>query len=143
MDWAYTWEYLSGQGIMFWTATVAVALGITLILTAGHLQWRRLRRRTAEPVFAVRAAKRATNSDPEPDFLEKEQKNNNLHIPSPPAYESPDPQEMGYLMARLRIAADRLAGFQSSRLQTPSILPDSHLKEDRPGVEYLFRAGKG
>ena len=145
MDWANTWEYLSGQGIMFWTATLAVALGMTLILTAGHLQWRRLRKRTSQPVFAVRTTKAATLSDaePEPVIREMGHRNENLHMPSPPADHNLDPREMGVLMARLRIAANRLADFQSSSLQTPPIWEDSHLKEDRHGVEYLFRAGKG
>lgn len=145
MDWAITWEYLSGQGLMFWTATVAVALGITLILTAGHLQWRRLRRGSAKPVFAVRASKRTTLADPapEPAVRDMELPNKNFQIPTSSPDQNLDPHEMGVLMARLRIAADRLASFQGSRLATPAILTDSQLKEDRPGVEYLFRAGKG
>ena len=145
MDWANTWEYLSGQGIMFWTATLAVALGITLILTAGHLQWRRLRKRTAEPVYAVRVARPTTLADPQPAPLVREMgpQNENLHISWPPADQDLDSQEMGVLMARLRIAADRLADFQNFGLENPPKLKDSHLKEERHGVEYLFRAGKG
>ena len=45
MDLASTWEHLAAQGTMFWSASGAVALGLTLILTAGIAQIRRNRRR--------------------------------------------------------------------------------------------------
>ena len=139
MDWVNMWEFLSGQGIMFWSAAVAVALGITLILTAVHLQWRR---RQAARIAGIQAS-----VFPEPSF----DATNEGTSPSSGAIDSahrgdrstPDQAEMWDLVARLRVAADRLAEIQASSRTHPSIFDDSHLKDDRNEVEYLFRAGKG
>lgn len=145
MDWASTWEYLSGQGIMFWTATVAVALGSTLILAAVHLQWRRLRSRPAKHVSTEQTPKPATLPDPVPvrPGGDRDPENETKSSGPQPAVFDQDHLEMGVLVSRLQSAANRLAAYQNSRLPNPTEIGDSYLKADPDGVEYLFRAGKG
>jgi hypothetical protein len=145
MDWVNMWDNLLEQGIMFWSAIVAVALGVTLILTAGHLQWRRLRARPVTRVRALPIHEPETLSDPGEAHSGVEIVLQNGHLPVHilPAFPDEDRREMGVLMARLRSAADRLADLQGSRLQILSDDQDSQLKEGRNGVEYLFRTGKG
>ena len=149
MDWVSTWDNLSGQGIMFWSATVAVALGITLILTAGHLQWRRLRARPSNLVPARPDVEPAAPLDPrlvpsgQENGRENHPPNTRFQANSQSADQVDDRREMGVLMARLHSAADKLSEYHRSRLQIPAGIQDSRLKEDRNGVEYLFRAGKG
>ena len=144
MNWVSMWEYLSGQGIMFWSATAAVALGFTLILTAVHIQWRR-RSRPAKHNPAMDAKIPPTLPDPAPvkSSEDMDPQSGKSPLQPPTTFQGQDHFEIGGLMSRLRSAADRLAAYQGSRSQNPTVLTDSHLKEDPNGVEYLFRAGKG
>ena len=137
--------WFAGQGLMFWTAAGAVALGVTLILSAGYIQFKRIR---TKPVLTFT-----------PDLAEKPEP---LEIPA----EVPlDPQlnddyqkspewlgtttgkadsgELSLLLARLRKAADRLDVHQRSCGQHPVESVESPLKESREGVDYLFRTGTG
>jgi hypothetical protein len=140
MDLAITWENLSSQGIMFWSATLAVALGLTLILTAGMIHFRRVRSRSRtpignpqvmpEPVFDHAKVAERAKSDP---ALEK----------AAAVSAGPNHREWSLLLARLRYAADRLEEFERLRPECPARSHESPLKESRNGVDYLFRAGKG
>jgi len=137
--------WVAGQGVMFWTATGAVALGITLILSAGYIQFKRIR---SKPVLTFT-----------PDLAEKpeplelpaevplEAQLNNDYQKAPvllgTATGKADSREICLLLARLRKAADRLDGHQRSCGQHPVESVESPLKESREGVDYLFRTGTG
>lgn len=136
---------LADQGYMFWSATGAVALGVTLILAAGYIQFQRIRSKS-DPQVATDLAEK-----PEPAVLPDE-------VHSEPKLNSDDQKELIWLgtaikesnsgelrllLARLRKAADRLDGFQRAIDQHPVASIESPLKESREGVDYLFRTGTG
>ena len=130
---------------MFWSASGAVALGVTLILTAGIIQVRRLRTRACRPAVPNPA------DLPEPvakvaDIpLGGEMKEDSRKSPTGPgsrAEEQKD-QESRLLLARLRHAVDRLEEFQRIRRDMPRKSAESSLKGCHGGVDYLFRTGTG
>ena len=140
-----TLERFSDQGFMFWSATGAVALGVTLILAAGYIQFQRIRSKSVPQVATDLAEK------PEPVALADE-------VPSKGKLNSDvqkelvwlgstskeaDSGELRLLLTRLRKAADRLDGFQRASDQHPPETVESPLKESREGVDYLFRTGTG
>lgn len=129
MDITSVWEYFTGQNPMFMAATGSVALGVTLILAAGTVQMKRLRARAGKAPAAEIAV-------PAPPALEIEE----TTIQDPEPASNP---EMQHLLARLRIAADKLENFRASNAADTPARQDSPLKSAHSGVDYIFRAGTG
>ena len=145
MDLASTWQNIAGNGFMFWSATGAVALGITLILASGFLQVRRFRARAGHPVSPAPAER------PEPatevvdisSDREMEVESWNTTAEPGPGSEEQNSRELRFLLARLRSAADQLEDFRRIRREIPLDRAESSLKDSRAGVDYLFRTGTG
>ena len=131
MDLSGVMQSLRDQGPAYWVAASSVALGATLLVTAGLLQWRRfqvrvpLRRSCPAPRLTAPATAAAGYAA--------------RTIDSPPAVSSAlDPA----LAARLAAAADRLAAVRAD-LSRRERLPDgSDLKAPVSHVEYVFRSGE-
>jgi hypothetical protein len=141
----FSGSILANQGFMFWSATSAVALGFTLVVTAGFIHFRRLRSRSGRPDLPARVAlpdpvvigadiplKKEMNEDSPKDILG----------PGSSSIE-PDTRQLRLLLARLRTAADQLEDFRHSRLPFPAESSESSLKELPEAVDYLFRTGTG
>ena len=133
MDLTSTWSSLADQGVMFWSATGAVALGTTLILGAGFLHLRRWRSRPISKISPVPAQTPAKGKM-------------TAETPKTPARatiasETQNTREMHLLLARLRSAADRLEDFRRANGENPAPTGESPLKESLDGVDYLFRTG--
>ncbi len=135
----------SDQGYMFWSATGAVALGVTLILAAGYIQFQRIRSKSVPQVATDLAEK------PEPVVLPDEVPSKaklNINDQKELVWldstsKEADPGELRLLLTRIRKAADRLDGFQRASDRHPPAPVESPLKESREGVDYLFRTGTG
>ena len=133
------------QGIMFWSATGAVALGVTLILAAGYLQFQRIRSKAGRPKITDLAA------EPEPvDIPAELPLDTELNSGPQKALVwlgtntgEANSEELSHLLCRLRKAADRLDSYQRTCGRQPADSTESPLKESREGVDYLFRTGTG
>ncbi len=128
MDLSGVMQSLRDQGPAYWVAASSVALGATLLVTAGLLQWRRfrvrvpLRRSCPVPRLTAAAAGYAART-----------------IDSPPAVSSAlDPA----LAARLAAAADRLAAVRADLSRWERLPDGSDLKVPVSHVEYVFRSGE-
>jgi len=145
MELASVLKSIADQGIMFWSATGAVALGVTLIIAAGIIQVRRLRRRSGRRVSPIPEARiEAVHKSPNQAILpEKSREYGKISEAPAPWPEELDSQEMDLLLARLRSAADQLEKYQCATCQNPVSRAESPLKDTSGGVDYLFRAGTG
>ena len=135
----------AGQGIMFWSAAGAVALGVTLILASGFIQVRKIRRKSDLPVIQESINKPDPEEIPRDIELDREMMGMSREISVEPVsmFEEPNPGELRILQARLRFIADRLEDHQLSRPEMPAQTAESSLKETPAGVDYLFRTGTG
>ena len=145
MELANTWQSIADNGIMFWAATGAVALGIALTLASGLIQVRRLRSRTDLPVAAVPSEhpEPAAQIDEIPLDREMKVKSQNDQVGPEPTSSEQISRELGLVRARLRSIADRLEDFQRTRRHRPLDRSESSLKDSHDGVDYLFRTGTG
>lgn len=158
MDWISMWNSVADQGALFWTATSAVALGLTLILVAGVMHLQRWRHRSS----GTRSSELVSNSEAKPVMrqappaVSDEQVQDSTATPghrqesleiqnysprSPESTGSTNSAEMLVLSARLRKAADRLEDHRRTNGENPVTTGDSPLKESLDGVDYLFRTG--
>lgn len=130
MDLAKILENLQAMGPAYWVAAAAVALGCTLLITAGVLQWRSRRtgrqrpvHRDSLPITAARDYATQSTSGPA-------EYRSTASIAADTA-----------LTARLAVAAARLETIHAA-MATLERLPDgSALKPAPSHVEYVFRAG--
>jgi len=136
---------MADQGIMFWSASGAVALGVTLILSAGIIQVRRLRLRSGRRVSSIPEAKvePVNKSSNQAKIREKSLECPKTLEVTKQMSEGPDNQELHLLLARLRSAVDQLDKYHLTTCQNSASQAESPLKECRDGVDYLFRAGTG
>ena len=142
---SFSGSIIANQGFMFWSATSAVALGFTLVVTAGFIHFRKLRSRSGGPDLPARVAL------PEPivipaDIPLNQEMNEAPHLDvldSGSSSIEPNTRQLRLLVARLRKAADQLEGFRHSRLPFSAESSESSLKESPEGVDYLFRTGTG
>jgi len=142
---ANAWATLSDQGVMFWTAAGAVALGITLILISGVIQFRRLRGRATGQISEVPeyCAKPAHKVLDVPLNQESPRATDASAEKTMPGQFEENSGELLLLLARLRSAADQLEDYRHARLAAPHGPAQSSLKESCTGVDYVFRAGTG
>jgi hypothetical protein len=148
MDLISNWEQVGGQGLLFWSAMGAVALGITLILTAGviHLRKFQARKRVRSQVPLGTEAVTPPAAGQVPANVEIMENSKASSAPATRSKMSLDPrveQELLLLSARLRSAIDRLEELQLQRNPNAADKPESSLKDSQDGVDYLFRAGTG
>ena len=134
---------VADQGFMFWTATGAVALGVTLILAAGYIQFQRIRSNSRAPQAPAPAENPELVQLPAETPLDPKM---NEALQKPLVWlgtsgEEGNSEELGLLLDRLRKAADRLDAFKGSSGEIPPESHESPLKESREGVDYLFRTG--
>ncbi len=131
---------IDGQGLVFWGAVAAVALGLTLLLVTGLVyvrQWSRKRARAAgsgrgTPAAAALArgqAARAYGSplDPGGDAAAGD---------AAQVYQKA-------LLSRLQAMGDRLEALAASLPAQDGRLRQSGLKHPPAGVEYVFKKGIG
>ncbi len=148
MEFANTWESMAGQGLMFWSATGAVALGVALILSSIFIKVRRLRARAVRmtstaPADRVMPIEKVESIAETPLDRENRGESRNTPAESQPRSEEPNNLELRLLLARLRSAVDRLEDFRGSDRGFPVESAESSLKASRDGVDYLFRTGTG
>jgi hypothetical protein len=158
MEWNSMWNDAANQGALFWTATGTVALGVTLILSAGimHLQKWRHRSGVQSPSLPTTRSKVGAGTHTAPQEISlgtlkdsagtSVQVSENVTLPAgPPRASTPaglaHSSEMLILLARLRTAADRLDEFRRQNGGNPAPTGESPLKEPLDGVDYLFRTG--
>lgn len=149
MSWAQLQSLFDGQGLVFWAAVTAVALGLTLLSVsivfqvrklAGHSWLRRLRRpgrapqaKDAPPLVTISGdSYHRSGLAPTP-------------VPAADAAADTDPR-LPILLSRLKIAADRLESICAT-------LPDagrpgavagySPLKSALTDVDYVYKTGRG
>lgn len=122
---------MSTMGTAYWIAAAAVALGCTLLVTAGVLHWRRLR---ARRVFAPRPAATAVSAVRE---YAAQAVSSPAATPAAPPRQAVDPA----LMARLHAATARLEALHESMAAAGQLPPGSGLKPAASHVEYVFRSG--
>ncbi len=135
------------QGPVFWAATGAIALGLTLLLVAvlHRLPRPRRRRRTrtetgppasspaasAPEVAAAAQARTAYQDAPAaPRGV----------LASPGLDHDPAERSLALLLRRLQSAGDRLEELAGSVPAADLAAPQSGLKDAAPDVEYVFRA---
>ncbi len=142
---SFTGSIIANQGFMFWSATGAVALGFTLVLTSGFIHFRRLRSRNGGPILPTEMALPEPVIIPADIPLDQEMIEGHQKTAPEPGSGSPRPntRQLRLLLARLRTAADRLEDFQHSSQPVPGKSTESPLKESTEGVDYLFRTGTG
>jgi hypothetical protein len=162
MDLTSMWNSVADQGAMFWSATGAVALGTTLILSAGIMHLRRWRHRPSGKISSVSAtnpvAKPVAESkgeharEPVPAMAAPgpsetlSRRAMNADIPqsasrSAFASEKENSRDLLLLLARLRSSADRLEDYRRAQGENTAPAGESPLKESLNGVDYLFRSG--
>ena len=129
MELTQLWESIAGRNPMFLAATGSVALGITLILTAGIVQLKRFRNRSRHIVplempLPVADVEKITVSQ---DIPEKSAEN----------------AELRHLLRRSRAASDKLEKSRAKKGPDTFYPADSPLKRSPSGVDYIFRAGTG
>jgi len=142
MDFSSISELARSQGPVFWVATVAIALGATLLVVALVQQLRRV----LAAKLAVRVVKpkpMAPVVDSEPDTYEPSLPvTAPLPQPAPPAspFEDTGDYSLALLLRRLQSAGDRLEEIAGDLRGQNPLVDESGLKEDLQDVEYVFRA---
>ncbi len=129
MDLTQLWESIAGRSPMFLAATGSVALGITLIMTAGTVQLKRFRARPRNVVPL---------EIPLP-VMDVEKITANRDIPEKPVENT----ELRHLLLRLKVASDKLEKSRIAKGPETFHPADSPLKRSPSGVDYIFRAGTG
>ncbi len=152
MNWNQIQTLFDGQGIVFWAALAAVALGLTLLSVSIFFQARKmvgsrkfLRRKTttqapvASPVAT--ATPRITVTE---DVYEATGFVPAATTDAPASAPAADPR-LANLLQRLKSSADRLDRIHSSlgRIDALSATTtDSRLKPICEEVDYVYRAGR-
>ncbi len=142
MDFSSISELARSQGPVFWVATVAIALGATLLVVALVQLLRR--------VLAAKRDVRIVMPDPVVQVVDNEPDTYKptlpVTTPAPraaapaPAYEESGDYSLALMLRRLQSAGDRLEEIAGDlKVQNP-LADDSGLKEDLQDVEYVFRA---
>jgi hypothetical protein len=132
MDWNNLTSLAEGQGTVFWVATVAVSLGLTMLVTALVQALRQATRRRATsaaptpPPAEVRPAREAVQAYAASD-------------PPPPAA-APEDSSVALLLRRLQQAGDRLEEIAGDLDASAAFDAVSGLKSEPLDVEYVFRA---
>ena len=155
MDWNLIQQLFAGQGLVFWGAITAVALGLTLLSVSIVFQVRRMvgDRRPGLPLPGLRRGARACASGitltetgyaaaPAPVASRPEPATAPAEAPDGPLPAGPDLREM---RDRLRAAADRLDAIHSSlrpRRAATARAADSPLKAGPGGVDYVYKTGQ-
>jgi hypothetical protein len=144
------------QGPVFWAATAAIALGLTLLLVALlHRAWRAARGRTSGATVAPAQAM-ATATEPADDPAASvaaaiaAATDAYAGAGAPPAAAGPAPlsspddeladQSLALLLRRLQAAGDRLEQIAGDLQDTAGPARDSLLKDAADEVEYVFKA---
>jgi hypothetical protein len=144
MDFQNLLELARGQGLVFWAATGAIALGATLLVVA-LTQY--LRRSLGRGVRRVVVAPPVSSAPPAPPVAVEVARAAAAYEPSTraplaalsPTDEAEEPS-LALLLRRLQTAGDRLeeiAGEVQAHRRQGS---ESTLKEDLQAVEYVFKA---
>lgn len=129
MELTNIWENIAGRNPMFLAALGSVALGVTLILTAGIVQLKRFRARSRHvapletPLPIVDVEKIMVSNDHQDEQVQN--------------------PELRHLLCRLKSAADKLEKSRAKDVLNPHYPADSPLKRPSCGVDYIFRAGTG
>lgn len=169
MDWNQILTLFDGQGLVFWGAVTAVALGLTLLSVSIVFQVRKLVGNRGLGLFARRGrraaghAARAAGITVTEDGYQADTylagtygsgmgtenpsaDRTGADIPeSAPAAAATAGEDMSArLLDRLRTAADRLDGIHSTLRSRGSgaVAGHSQLKGRLPGVDYVYKSGR-
>lgn len=151
MSWNLIQGLFDGQGIVFWSAVTAVALGLTLLSVSIVFQVRKMlaktRIRFKRPVRSRRVETAPTAAEPRITVTENGYQAD-VFVPSTatpaPDHAAVDPL-LDSLLARLKVSADRLEsihtslGHSSGGTTTPA---DSPLKATGEAVDYVYKSGR-
>lgn len=129
MDFASIWESIVGRNPMFLAASGSVALGVSLIISAGLVQLKRFRSRSGH---VLPVEKQAPPEEVEIVLETGESQADTVKTP-----------ELLHLLGRLRAASEKLEKFRATDVRTATQPADSPLKRPPSGVDYIFRAGTG
>lgn len=135
MDWNGITTLAQGQGTVFWVATAAVSLGLTLLVVAllHAVVQRAARRRAAAAMTSAPAAPIPTAASQVAAAYAAEQ----APLATPPEDES---SSLVLMLRRLQQAGDRLEEIAGDREATLGHGHTSALKSGFQDVEYVFRA---
>ena len=152
MNWNQIQTLFDGQGIVFWAALAAVALGLTLLSVSIYLQVRKmvgsrkfLRRKTTTQAPVANPVATAT-----PRITVSEDVNEATGLVpaattgAPASAPAADPR-LANLLQRLKSSADRLDRIHGSlgRIDDLSATTtDSPLKPISEEVDYVYRTGR-
>jgi hypothetical protein len=146
------------RGWLFWTATAAMAAGLSLLLAVGACHVRRLIRRAGiprrgRPRRLPLLRRNAVRGGPQEGYGDQAWRRVNRQAPDPPAdgpvprptLQTPPgpqlaPEALAIMMRRLRSAADRLEEVAEGHAAAAAGGRDSDLKALGCDVEYVFRA---
>jgi hypothetical protein len=141
--------FLANQGILFWIACAAVALGLTMVIVAAVVQTRRLAGRRVSPAQVEKTPdpipERAAEPATLPSVTTAEPVRRRFRGPDRMTRET---DRLVVLLSRLEEAAGRLEAVAADGpniAQVEKLPPsgDSNLKDEVDGVEYVFRAAGG
>ncbi len=156
MNWSQIQTLFDGQGIVFWAALAAVALGLTLLSVSIFFQVRKmvgsrpfLRRQSTTETAAARpiaaAAPRITVTE---DVYEATgfvpAATTAAPAPAPASSPAADPM-LANLLQRLKSSADRLDRIHGSLGRSAGLTAtttDSSLKTSSEEVDYVHRTGR-
>lgn len=145
MDWNSIVELAGRQGMVFWIASAAISLGLTL-LAAALVQGLRQKRRALRP----RSADAATSA-PAPVPAAPQRAQDAASAPATAAaaaaYRAVEPRgeddgSLALLLRRLQSAGDRLEEVATDLEAATVGVGISGLKSSLQDVEYVFKAGE-
>ncbi len=134
MDWNNLTSLAEGQGTVFWVGTVAVSLGLTLLVTAlvqALRQTTRRRATAAAPLPTPPPAETLPSRDAIQAYAASD--------PPRPAVSAGD-GSVALLLRRLQQAGDRLEEIAGDLDASAAFEAVSGLKSGTQDVEYVFRA---
>lgn len=147
MSWNQVQILFDGQGLVFWAAVTAVALGLTLLSVSIVFQIRRLVVRTSWRGARHQSVAKPKPATVSPQVVATEEGYRPLR-PARAAEQDKTPAAdplLESLLVRLKKSGDRLERLHSSL--GPGELPglvqrDSLLKETPEEVDYVYQAGR-
>jgi len=147
MSWSQMQSLFDGQGMVFWAAVTAVALGLTMLSVSIVFQVRKMLGRVTGP--GRRARDRGPQVQaPVPTVPRVTVTSDGYRAAGfvPPRPATPAAEDMlNSLLERLRVSADRLERMHRSLGDSPGPsvrVQDSLLKDPSDEVDYVYQAGR-
>lgn len=141
MDWNSITTHAQAQGTVFWVASAAVSVGLTLLVVAlvqaARQRLGRSQRQAGATTPTVAAVAPVTARQATAAYAEHAGPED-IEAPAPPSIDEDGALVM--MLRRLQQAGDRLEEIAADRESAPSMASASALKSGFQDVEYVFRA---